>query len=121
MDQVAKVATVVLATYEDEVAMHHCQSVRDAATRLADLGVPEVVVKSGAEGAHVHISGDSVHIPASHVERVVDTTAAGDAFAGGYLAARVGASRPPRLPGSRPTSRPPSSPTPERLSLHRSR
>ena len=50
MDQVAKVATVVLATYEDEVAMHHCRSVRDAATRLADVGVPEVVVKCGAEG-----------------------------------------------------------------------
>jgi 2-dehydro-3-deoxygluconokinase len=94
MDQVAKVATVVLATYEDEVAMHHCQSVRDAATRLAELGVPEVVIKSGAEGAHVRISGDTVHIPASRVERVVDTTAAGDAFAGGYLAARVGGQPP---------------------------
>ena len=94
MDQVAEVATVVLATFEDEVAMHHCRSQRDAATRLADLGVPEVVVKSGAGGAHVHISGDSVHIPASHVERVVDTTAAGDAFAGGYLAARVGGQPP---------------------------
>ena len=32
----AKVATVVLATYEDEVAMHNCRSVRDAVTRLAD-------------------------------------------------------------------------------------
>jgi 2-dehydro-3-deoxygluconokinase len=94
MDRVAEVATVVLATFEDEVAMHHCRSQRDAAVRLADLGVPEVVVKSGAEGAHVLIGGDSVHIPASHVERVVDTTAAGDAFAGGYLAARVGGQLP---------------------------
>ena len=94
MDQVAKVATVVLATYEDEVAMHHCQSVRDAATRLADLGVPEVIVKSGAEGAHTLVGGDSVHIPASRVERVVDTTSAGDAFAGGYLAARLGGQLP---------------------------
>jgi 2-dehydro-3-deoxygluconokinase len=94
MDQVAKVATVVLATYEDEVAMHSCRSVRDAVTRLADLGVPEVVVKSGAEGAHVLVGADAVHIPAARVERVVDTTSAGDAFAGGYLAARM-ASRPP--------------------------
>jgi 2-dehydro-3-deoxygluconokinase len=94
MDQVAKVATVVLATFEDEVAMHNCRSVRDAVTRLADLGVPEVVVKSGAEGAHVLVGADAVHIPAARVERVVDTTSAGDAFAGGYLAARM-ASRPP--------------------------
>ena len=60
----AKVATVVLATYEDEVAMHNCRSVRDAVTRLADLGAPEVVVKSGAEGAHVLVGADAVHIPA---------------------------------------------------------
>jgi len=39
MDQVAEVATVVLATFEDEVAMCHCQSVSDAAARFVDLGV----------------------------------------------------------------------------------
>ena len=94
MDQVSKVATVVLATFEDEVAMHHCRSVRESATRLAELGVPEVVVKSGADGAHLLVGNDAVHIPASRVERVVDTTAAGDAFAGGYLAARVGRQPP---------------------------
>ena len=94
MDQVSKVATVVLATFEDEVAMHHCQSVPESATRLAELGVPEVVVKSGAEGAYLLVGGQAVHIPASRVERVVDTTAAGDAFAGGYLAARVGGQPP---------------------------
>jgi 2-dehydro-3-deoxygluconokinase len=95
MDQVATVATVVLATFEDEVAMHQCGSVPEAAARLAELGVPEVVVKSGAEGAYLLVSGQAVHIPASRVERVVDTTAAGDAFAGGYLAARVGGQPPP--------------------------
>jgi len=94
MDQVSKVATVVLATFEDEVAMHHCQSVPESATRLAELGVPEVVVKSGAEGAYLLVGGEAVHIPASRVERVVDTTAAGDAFAGGYLSARVGGQPP---------------------------
>ena len=94
MDQVSKVATVVLATFEDEAAMHHCRSVQEAATRLAELGVPEVVVKSGADGAHVLVGSEAVHIPARRVERVVDTTAAGDAFAGGYLAARVGRQPP---------------------------
>jgi sugar/nucleoside kinase (ribokinase family) len=29
------------------------------------------------------------HVAARHVERVIDTTATGDAFAGGYLAARL--------------------------------
>ena len=94
MDEVSKVATVVLATFEDEVAMHQCRSVQEAAARLAELGVPEVVVKSGADGAHVLVASEAVHIPARRVERVVDTTAAGDAFAGGYLAARVGRQPP---------------------------
>jgi 2-dehydro-3-deoxygluconokinase len=48
------------------------------------------VEKSGADGAHILTGGRAEHVPASPVERVVDTTAAGDAFAGGYLGARVG-------------------------------
>ena len=68
MDQVSKVATVVLATFEDEVAMHHCQSVPESAMRLADAGVPEVVVKSGAEGAYLLVGGEGrahTRVPAS--------------------------------------------------------
>lgn len=90
MDQISSVATIVFATLEDEVAMHHCRSAPDCAARLAGIGVPEVVVKSGAEGAYLLAGGQAEHVPASRVERVVDTTAAGDAFAGGYLAARAG-------------------------------
>jgi 2-dehydro-3-deoxygluconokinase len=90
MDEVSNVSSIVFATFEDEVAMHGCPSVPAAAARLAGLGVPEVVVKSGADGAHILTGGRAEHVPASPVDRVVDTTAAGDAFAGGYLAARVG-------------------------------
>jgi 2-dehydro-3-deoxygluconokinase len=95
MDEVSTAASIVLATFDDEVAMHGCSSVPDAATRLAALGVSEVVVKSGADGADVLVGGHLEHIRASAVHRVVDTTAAGDAFAGGYLAARMGGQPPP--------------------------
>ena len=95
MDEVSRVATVVLATHEDEVAMHHCRSVAESAERLAKLGVSEVVVKSGADGAYLLVDGVAEHVPAHPVERVVDTTAAGDSFAGGYLAARVAGQMPP--------------------------
>jgi 2-dehydro-3-deoxygluconokinase len=98
MDQVSAVASIVFATFEDEAAMHRCRSVREAAVRLAGLGVPEVIVKSGADGALVLAGGTAEHVPAAGVERVVDTTAAGDAFAGGYLAARLG-DRPPAEAG----------------------
>lgn len=98
MDEVSSVASIVFATLEDEVAMHRCASVSDAATRFTELGVPEVVVKSGADGALLVADGRTEHVHAARVERVVDTTAAGDAFAGGYLAARV-ARQPPAEAG----------------------
>jgi 2-dehydro-3-deoxygluconokinase len=89
MDDVSSVSSIVFATFDDEVAMHGCSSVPDAAARLARLGVPEVVVKTGPDGAHILTGGRAEHVPASPVDHIVDTTAAGDAFAGGYLAARV--------------------------------
>ena len=61
MDEVAAVATVVFATFDDEAAMHRCRSVAAAADRLAGLGVPEVVVKSGADGARVVAGTDRAH------------------------------------------------------------
>jgi 2-dehydro-3-deoxygluconokinase len=94
MDDVARTASIVFATYEDEAAMHACSSPEAAARRLAGLGVPEVVMKHGASGAHVLVDGLMTHVPAEVVERVVDTTAAGDAFAGGHLAARIGGRSP---------------------------
>src|SRR5262245_1659146 len=94
MDLVSRVATVILATFDDEHAVHGCRSVDETAARLAGLDVPEVIVKRGAEGALVFTEGGAVPVSAYAVERVVDTTAAGDSFAGGYLAARI-AGRPP--------------------------
>ena len=94
MDQISRVADVVFATFEDEEAMHRCRAVSDCAARLAALGVPEVIVKTGADGAHLLVDGQLRHVPAAPVDQVVDTTAAGDSFAGGYLAARLAGRSP---------------------------
>lgn len=70
----------------------------DAATcarRLHDLGVPEVVVKLGPNGCLLSNLDGQRRIPAAVVRRVVDTTAAGDAFNGAYLAARLAGAAPP--------------------------
>ncbi|MFC7308555.1 sugar kinase [Streptomyces monticola] len=53
---------------------------------LLGLGVGEVVVKLGADGATVHTAEGSLHAPARPVN-AVDAVGAGDAFVSGYLSA----------------------------------
>lgn len=55
------------------------------AVRLRDLGVGIVAVKLGEEGAYVDDGRWRGRVPAFSVD-VVDTTGAGDAFCGGFLA-----------------------------------
>jgi 2-dehydro-3-deoxygluconokinase len=89
MDQFCEASDIVLATWDDEAALHGCGTLAEAADRLAALGPAEVVVKDGPAGAHVLTGGRFEHVPAARAESVTDTTAAGDSFAGGYLAARL--------------------------------
>ncbi|MFJ9414315.1 sugar kinase [Streptomyces sp. NPDC101227] len=53
---------------------------------LLELGVGEVVVKLGADGATAFTGDGSLHRPAQPV-RAVDAVGAGDAFVAGYLSA----------------------------------
>jgi len=57
---------------------------------LAELSakVPTLVVTRGAAGALAVEKGERVQVPAFQVDKVVDTTGAGDLFAAGFLAAR---------------------------------
>lgn len=57
-----------------------------AAAAMRGAGAAKVVVKLGRDGCAVYGEGLEVRAPGFEV-RVVDTTGAGDCFAGGYLAA----------------------------------
>jgi ribokinase len=48
-------------------------------------GVKEFVVKQGREGAYWSDGLKTIAVPAVHVDEVIDTTGAGDAFAAGFL------------------------------------
>ncbi len=56
-----------------------------AAERLEAQGPMLVVIKLGAQGSVVRLDGRSVHVPAQ-AARVVDSTGAGDAYCGGFIA-----------------------------------
>ncbi len=52
-----------------------------------DAGADLVVVKLGAAGAYFEAAGQSGHVPAVRVDKVVDTVGAGDGFAVGLISA----------------------------------
>ena len=80
---------LALMTWDDEQALWGDADPEAAIRRLQQAGVREIVLKNGAAGA-TYATGDTRHqIPAERVEHIVDTTAAGDAFNAGYLAARL--------------------------------
>lgn len=83
------------------VGRDEAETLWDAATadaaRALLSDVPELVVKDGSVGATLFSGDDRVFEPAQVVD-VVEPVGAGDAFAGGYLAARLaGASAAERL------------------------
>ncbi len=82
----ARAATIVMPSYEDEAANFGDGAVSDTIARYHALGAQNVVVKNGADGATVSFGDASLHIPAVAVDRVVDTTGAGDSFNGAFLA-----------------------------------
>lgn len=91
MAEVMRECDLALVTLEDEVALGACHDATSCAARLAALGVPEFVVKLGADGALVQSAGQGLtHVPTTR-RAAVDTTGAGDSFNGAYLAARAGA------------------------------
>jgi sugar/nucleoside kinase (ribokinase family) len=59
----------------------------DFQTAFDDMAakIPTVVVTRGAEGAHAASEGERAFVPAQPIDKVVDTTGAGDLFSAGFL------------------------------------
>ena len=70
------------------LAVSDLPSAEQAGIALRALGIPVVIVTLGAQGALLLSEKVTVHVPTREVE-VVDTTAAGDAFVGGLVTARL--------------------------------
>ncbi|NAZ37023.1 sugar kinase [Rubellimicrobium sp. CFH 75288] len=83
------VAGIALPSRDDEARLHPGEEPPDLFARLSRCGVSEVALKDGGRGP---ILWDGCALPPGEwpaAERVVDTTAAGDGFNAGYLAARL--------------------------------
>jgi 2-dehydro-3-deoxygluconokinase len=85
---------LALPTLEDEQALFGDADATACLARLKAAAIREVVVKRGAEGCLIDASGAVFDVPPPNVVQPVDTTAAGDSFNAGYIAARIKGASP---------------------------
>ena len=79
---------IALPTLEDESLLFGSETAEQVMQAIRDHGVEEIVVKMGGEGC-LALCNDEISFVAAEVVNAVDTTAAGDSFNAGYLAARL--------------------------------
>lgn len=90
INRLYQLCDIALVTADDEyLLLGGSQSAEQIIARLHGLGVKQVIVKLGKEGAMWSVLEEGHGLSKGElIERVVDTTAAGDSFNAGYLAAR---------------------------------
>jgi 2-dehydro-3-deoxygluconokinase len=78
-----------LFSFDDELAVYGEHSVEQCIERVRSLGVNELILKRGGLPCIASFGDSYLEVGLKSVSTVLDTTAAGDSFNGGYLSARL--------------------------------
>lgn len=88
-EAILRLADLSLPGFEDEEPLFGAEDAAALIARHRSYGVGEVVLKAGGPRAWVAADGAAPVLVEGASVKPVDTTAAGDSFAAGYLAARL--------------------------------
>ena len=80
---------MALAGFADEAAVFGDLTPEASLDRLRGHGIAEIVIKRGQHSVLLHADAANQFISVMPVGNVIDTTAAGDSFNAGYMAARL--------------------------------
>ena len=82
----AKVADIALPSFEDEAVWFADETPEATIQRYANVGCSTVIVKNGSQAVHYQVEGETGVVDVAPLDKVVDTTAAGDSFNAGIVA-----------------------------------
>lgn len=82
------ISDIVFPGLEDHQDMYNQQSKEEIIAYFEQFSATEIIVKCGADGVYGFDNGVESHLPFTPAAKQVDSTAAGDSFAGTYMGAR---------------------------------
>lgn len=89
MEAMLALSDIALPSLDDACAIWGDAPAAAHRKRFRDLGAGEVVLKQGPGPVLIATAEAELAVPAEQVDKVIDSTAAGDSFNAGYLAARL--------------------------------
>jgi 2-dehydro-3-deoxygluconokinase len=89
LGELAPMIDVLFITNEDDTILFGPRHASETLTEYVQRGFRQVVIRRGGAPTLVHSNGENFEVPVPHVQNIVDTTGAGDAFDAGYIAAML--------------------------------